>query len=49
MGQCDDCHSSEFQQLAQAVLPVLEKLLKDGQMNKQSVAETITLMGPLGE
>jgi hypothetical protein len=23
--------------------------LKDGQLNKQSVAETITLMGPLGE
>ena len=30
MGSCEDCHSSEFQHLAQTVLPILEKLLKDG-------------------
>jgi hypothetical protein len=48
-GKCPDCHTPEFQQLANAVLPSLEKLLRDGQMNKQAVAETVTMMGPLGE
>lgn len=31
------------------MLPTLLKLLKDGQLNKQAVAETITLMGSQGE
>lgn len=31
------------------MIPILVKLLKDGQLNKQSVAETIVLMGAFGE
>ena len=30
-------------------MPILVKLLRDGQLNKQTVAETIVLMGAKGE
>jgi hypothetical protein len=39
----------EFENLAEQVLPILCKLLKDGQLNKQTVAETIVLLGARGE
>jgi len=35
--------------LAEESLPILTKLLRDGQLNKQTVAETIVNMGSLGE
>ena len=39
----------DFEKLSEQVLPVLVKLLRDGQLNKQIVAETIVLMGARGE
>jgi hypothetical protein len=37
-----DCQGSfEFEEMALYVLPILQKLLVDGQLNKQTVAETI--------
>ena len=41
--------SNDFDRLSNHAIPILVKLLKDGQLNKQSVAETIVLMGPQGE
>ena len=35
--------------LSQQVIPILVRLLRDGQLNKQTVAETIVLMGAYGE
>ena len=37
--------TAEFEKLTVQAIPILVKLLKDGQLNKQSVAETIVLMG----
>ena len=39
----------EFELLSQQVIPILVRLLRDGQLNKQTVAETIVLMGAYGE
>lgn len=39
----------EFEKLSGQVIPILVKLLRDGQLNKQTVAETIVLMGAYGE
>lgn len=36
-------------QMADPGIPILMKLLKDGQQNKQIVAETIIALGPQGE
>jgi HEAT repeat protein len=36
-------------QLAEKTLPVLNKLLRDGSVNRQTVAETIISLGHLGE
>lgn len=45
-----ECASSfEFERLSGTVIPILVKLLRDGQLNKQTVAETIVLMGAFGE
>jgi hypothetical protein len=41
--------SYEFERLSGHVIPILVKLLRDGQLNKQTVAETIVLMGAYGE
>jgi HEAT repeat protein len=42
----EDCGDyPEFESLANRALPILQKLLKDGQLNKQSVAETIVQVG----
>ena len=48
-GVSECSHSMEFERMSEHVLPVLVRLLKDGQLNKQSVAETIVLMGAQGE
>ena len=39
----------EFERLSGQVIPIMVKLLRDGQLNKQTVAETIVLMGAFGE
>jgi len=39
----------EFEHLSGQVIPILVRLLRDGQLNKQTVAETIVLMGAYGE
>ena len=36
-------------QMAKEGIPILMKMLKEGQQNKQIVAETIILLGPMGE
>ena len=35
--------------VAHATIPVLTKLLRDGTVNRQTVAETMINVGPLGE
>jgi len=35
--------------VAQVTLPILTKILKEGQINRQTVAETIIAVGQLGE
>lgn len=37
------------QPVAEATLPILAKLLRDGSVNKQTVAETMINVGTLGE